>query len=240
MVLKNKKQTLRVKTLRAELPPPFKQLRDVDPDLGIIVRVDDRGAIAALTELSGLAILGRLREAIHEAYWWFLDVDCLGWVITARQLPTGDVEVFADDREHHNTLKTHSALETVFLERLTRETYTYGVSVVGLGVRDLPKLGGEDVQGALVQQVFDWNVPRIASLSHHKCISSVEIRPTNRGNPICIVNLTLPGIANDFIRKGIQWNSTWYPCNKYIREWSLFQCSNCFAFGHTSITCTQE
>ncbi|KAL8797970.1 MAG: hypothetical protein Q9182_007062 [Xanthomendoza sp. 2 TL-2023] len=240
MVLKNKKQTPRIKALRTELPQPPKEHHQVDLGLNILVRVDDRGAIAALAELSGPAILGRIREAIHEAHWWFLNDDCVGWVIAAKQLPTGDVEVVADDLEHHDTLKTHSAWQTAFMERLTRETYTYGITVVGLEVSQLPKFGGEDLQSALIQQLFRWNVSRISSLHHHNCILSVEIRPTNHGKPIYIVNLTLPGIANELISKGIQWNSTWYPCKKYIREWSLFQCSECFLFGHTSTICTEE
>ncbi|KAL8681890.1 MAG: hypothetical protein Q9186_002047 [Xanthomendoza sp. 1 TL-2023] len=239
MAHKRNKHTLRIKALRIELPPPFNEGRDVDPDLGIVVRVDDRGIVAGLRELSGLIILRKIREAIHEAHWWFLDGECMGWVIAARQLPDGDVEVFADNLEHRNTLKTHSAWETVFLERLTQETYTYGVSVVGLKVDQLQGLNGEDAQGPLIQQLFEWNVSRIAPLKHPKSILVVEIRPTNRGNPICIVTLTLPEIANGLIKNGIRWNSTWYPCNKYIREWSLFQCSDCFLFGHTSIICTQ-
>ncbi|KAI4111247.1 MAG: hypothetical protein LQ339_000708 [Xanthoria mediterranea] len=200
----------RIKSFRDELPPPFNELDDVDPNLAIFVPVEDSGAVAVLRELEGSRALHKLREAIHEAHWWFGEEGTVGWVIALRQLPGGDLEIFADTVQHRNVLQKHSAWETVFLDNLVEESRRYGVSPRGLSVASVPKFPNDDQKTLLIQQLYDWNKSRIDRLGVLEDVLSIEVRETNRGNPMVVVNLAQPEIANEFIAKGIQWGETTY------------------------------
>lgn len=229
----------RANAFRAELPRPFNERHDVDPSLAIFVPIDDGGAVAALRDLAANRILDKVREAMHEAHWWFMEDGFVGWVIAVRQLPSGDLEVFTGTGEHRNVLQEYTVWETVFLERLKQESCRYGVSPVGLGPSQVSKHLDGDRRALYIQQLFDWNKSRIRQLKCIEDILSIEARPTNYGNPIVVVNLAKPGIANEFIKRGIQWGETQYQGRKYVREWSLYQCEECWSFGHTSVSCTQ-
>ena len=233
------KRARRIKSFRDELPPPFNELDDVDPNLAIFVPVEDSGAVAVLRELEGSRALHKLREAIHEAHWWFGEDGTVGWVIALRQLPGGDLEVFADTAQHRDVLQKHSAWETVFLDNLVEESRRYGVSPRGLSVASLPKFPNDEQRTLLIQQLYDWNKSRIVRLGALEDVLSIEVRETNRGNPMVVVNLAQPEIANEFIAKGIQWGETTYVGRKYCEDWSLLQCEDCHSFGHTSISCTK-
>lgn len=229
----------RIKSFRDELPPPFNELDDVDPNLAIFVPVEDSGAVAVLRELEGSRALHKLREAIHEAHWWFGEEGTVGWVIALRQLPGGDLEIFADTVQHRNVLQKHSAWETVFLDNLVEESRRYGVSPRGLSVASVPKFPNDDQKTLLIQQLYDWNKSRIDRLGVLEDVLSIEVRETNRGNPMVVVNLAQPEIANEFIAKGIQWGETTYVGRKFCEDWSLLQCEDCHSFGHTSVSCTE-
>ncbi|KAL8749493.1 MAG: hypothetical protein Q9199_007649 [Rusavskia elegans] len=233
------KRARRIKSFRDELPPPFNEYDNIDPNLAIFVPVEDSRAVTVLRELEGSRILHKLREAIHEAHWWFGEDGFVGWVIAVRQLPGGDLEVFTNTAQHRNVLQEHSAWETVFLDKLVEESCRYGVSPLGLSVASVPKFPSDDERTLLIQQLFDWNISRIDRLGVVEDIHSIEVRPTNRGNPIVVVNLAQPETANEFIAKGIQWGETTYSGRKYIKEWSLLQCEDCHMFGHTSVSCTE-
>ncbi|KAI4265547.1 MAG: hypothetical protein L6R38_009340 [Xanthoria sp. 2 TBL-2021] len=233
------KRARRIKSFRDELPPPFNEHDNIDPNLAIFVPVDDSRAVTVLRELEGSRTLYKLREAIHEAHWWFGEDGFVGWVIAVRQLPGGDLEVFTETAQHRNVLQEHSAWETVFLDKLVEESCRYGVSPLGLGVASVPKFPSDDERTQLIQQLFDWNISRIDRLGVVEDILSIEVRPTSRGNPIVVVNLAQPETANEFIAKGIQWGETTYSGRKYIKEWSLMQCEDCHMFGHTSVSCTE-
>ncbi|KAL8725569.1 MAG: hypothetical protein Q9166_007271 [cf. Caloplaca sp. 2 TL-2023] len=196
------KHVRRMRAFRAELPAPFDERRDVDPDLSIFVAIDDHGVVNHLRDLSASSILKKIREAMHEAHWWFMEEGFVGWVIAVRQLPAGDLELFTNTAEHRETLMEYSAWETVLLERLTQESSRYGVWLAGLGVSQLPNLQNEEAHATLIQQLLEWNKPRIRLLNHTEDIISVEVRPTNYGNPICVVNLARPEIANEIIKRG--------------------------------------
>ncbi|KAL8767747.1 MAG: hypothetical protein Q9209_005833 [Squamulea sp. 1 TL-2023] len=228
----------RIKAFCVELPLPFSARRDVDPELAILVAFCDDGAVAVLRVLTGDKVLNKLRKALHEAYWWFLEAGFVGWVIAARQLPRGDVEVFVDNIKHHNAVQEYTAWQSTFVERLTQESCCYGVSTVGLGVSQLSNLHDEDERTALIQRLFYWNKSRIVRLNRVEDILSVEIRTTIYKSPMVVVNLALPEIANQLIQKGILWNEIEFPCRKHARESSLFQCEECHSFGHTSNSCT--
>ncbi|KAL8657007.1 MAG: hypothetical protein Q9226_002349 [Calogaya cf. arnoldii] len=232
----DKKRSRRIDAFRAELPRPFNERHDVDPTLAIFVPIDDGGAMAVLRDLPADRILEKLREAVHETHWWFMEDGFVAWIIAVRQLPGGDVEVFADTAEHRDLLQKHSAWEVVFLERLKQESCRYGVSPLGLRPSVIPK---HHDGRALIQQFFDWNQPRMLYLRRIEDIISIETRPTNYGRPIVVVNFSTPWIANEFINRGIQWGATEYQGRRYVREWSLFQCEECWSFGHTSVSCTQ-
>lgn len=235
----NNKRARRTKSFRNELPPPFNELDIVDPNLAIFVPMEDSGAVAVLRELEGSRALHKLREAIHEAHWWFGEDVTVGWVIALRQLPGGDLEVFADTAQHRNVLQKNSAWETVFLDNLVEESRRYGVSPRGLSVTSLPKFPNDEQRTLLIQQLYDWNKSRIGRLGALEEILSIEVRETNRGKPIVVVNLAQPEIANEFVAKGIQWGETTYVGRKYCEDWSLLQCEDCHSFGHTSISCTE-
>ncbi|KAL8851736.1 MAG: hypothetical protein Q9221_003346 [Calogaya cf. arnoldii] len=183
----DKKRSRRIDAFRAELPRPFNERRDIDPTLAIFVPVDDGGAVAVLRDLPADRILEKLREAVHETQWWFMEDGFVAWIIAVRQLPGGDIEVFVDTAEHRDLLQEHSAWEVVFMERLKQESCR-----------------------ALIQQFFDWNQPRMLYLRRIEDIVSIETRPTNYGRPIVVVNFSTPGIANEFINKWIQWGATEY------------------------------
>ncbi|KAI4225894.1 MAG: hypothetical protein L6R36_003564 [Xanthoria steineri] len=206
----NNKRARRTKSFRNELPPPFNELDIVDPNLAIFVPMEDSGAVAVLRELEGSRALHKLREAIHEAHWWFGEDVTVGWVIALRQLPGGDLEVFADTAQHRNVLQKNSAWETVFLDNLVEESRRYGVSPRGLSVTSLPKFPNDEQRTLLIQQLYDWNKSRIGRLGALEEILSIEVRETNRGKPIVVVNLAQPEIANEFVAKGIQWGETTY------------------------------
>ncbi|KAI4225673.1 MAG: hypothetical protein LQ349_007020 [Xanthoria aureola] len=233
------KRARRIKSFRDELPPPFNELDDVDPNLAIFIPVEDSGAVAVLRELEGSRALHKLREAIHEAHWWFGEDGTVGWVIALRQLPGGDLEVFADNAQHRDALQKNSAWETVFLDNLVEEIRRCGVSPRGLSVASVPKFPSDDQKTLLIQQLYDWNKSRIIRLGALEAVLSIEVRETNRGNPIVVVNLAQPEVANEFIAKGIQWGESTYVGRKYYEDWSLLQCEDCHSFGHTSISCTE-
>ncbi|KAL8996133.1 MAG: hypothetical protein Q9169_004280 [Polycauliona sp. 2 TL-2023] len=233
------KRARRIDAFRAELPRPFNQRRDVDPSLAIFMPMDDGGVVAVLRDLTADRILDKIREAMHEAHWWFMEDGFVGWVIAVTQLPGGDLEVFPDTKEHRDVLQEYPAWETIFLERLKLDSRRYGVSPVDLGILHVPTHQEEGRKALLTQQLFDWNKRRIQRLKRIEDILSVEVRPTNYGTPIAIVNLATPELANEFIKRGIKWGEERYRGRKYIQEWSLFQCEQCWSFGHTSVSCTQ-
>ena len=234
------KRARRIKAFRDELPPPFNKYTNIDPGLAISVPVNDPKPAAILRELGAIRLLHKVREALHEAHWWFGEDGFISWVIAVRQLPAGHLEVFTDSAHHHDVLVEHSAWQTVFLEKLVEESCTYGVSVVGLPAASVRKFPQDDVRKQrLVQQLFDWNRSRIRSLQGTQGVLSIEIRRTNRGNAIVVVNLAQPAIANEFISTGIQWDGTTYSGRKYIKEWSMLQCEDCLGFGHQSVSCTE-
>ncbi|KAL8672666.1 MAG: hypothetical protein Q9168_002872 [Polycauliona sp. 1 TL-2023] len=231
-------RTRRIAAFRAELTHPFNQRHDIDPTLAISIPIEDGGVVAVLRDLTAESILSKIREALHEAHWWFMEPGFVSWVIAVRQLAGGDMEVFPDTKEHRDVLREYPAWEAVFLEGLKRESLRYGVSPFGLGILKIPH-HNEGRKTLLIQQLFDWNEPRIHHLKRIDDILSVEARPTNYGTPIAIMNLATPELANEFINKGIQWGERKYKGRKYVREWSLFQCEECWAFGHTAVSCTQ-
>ncbi|KAL9007195.1 MAG: hypothetical protein Q9180_009729, partial [Flavoplaca navasiana] len=154
----------RIKAFRHELPPPFKKYTNVDPGLAIFVPIDDPNTAAILREFEAIRLLHKVREALHEAHWWFGEDGFISWVIAVRQLPAGHLEVFTDSAHHRDRLVEHSAWQTGFLERLVDESCTYGVSVVGLPAASVRKFLKDDVrQQRLAQQLFDWNRSRIQS-----------------------------------------------------------------------------
>ncbi|KAI4241873.1 MAG: hypothetical protein L6R40_004272 [Gallowayella cf. fulva] len=238
MALKKDKHARRVRAFHAELPPPFNERHEVDPDVSIILPINDDGAVSYLRELSAPTILRKIRNAMHEAHWWYLEDEIGDWVMAVRQLAGGDLETFPDTAEHLDVLRTHCAWQTVFLEGILQESRRYGISVFGLDVTHLHGLQYENGQATLIRQFFDQNAS-CSVLTRPDDIQSIRIRHTNRGKPICVINLIHPGTANELIRSGAHWESVWYPCRKYIRDWSLYQCSKCQSFGHKSARCTQ-
>ncbi|KAI4242753.1 MAG: hypothetical protein L6R42_010913, partial [Xanthoria sp. 1 TBL-2021] len=208
--------------------------------LAIFVPIDDAGAVAVLRDLAANRILDKVREAMHEAHWWFMEDGFVGWVIAVRQLPSGDIEVFTDTGGHRDVLQEYTVWETVFLERLKQESCRYGVSPVGLGPSQVSKHLDGDRRALYIQQLFDWNKSRIRQLKCIEDIISVEARPTNYGNPIVVVNLAKPGIANEFIKRGIQWGETEYQGQYHCKSIDL-ECVNCGG-PHTATTkdCPQK
>ncbi|KAI4277241.1 MAG: hypothetical protein LQ337_001922 [Flavoplaca oasis] len=210
------------KTVHTQLPTQFNKRGDDDPKFTITVPIDENEAVAVLKDLSAVAIRKKVREAVHEALWWFLEPGFIGWVIAVRHVPGRDLEVFVDTPEHHDTLSRYAAWKTGFRDGLLQRTYGYGVSPVGLAVSQVPDLHTESGRTSLVQALFDANRARICKLKSIADIVSIEVRPTNYGKGIVIVNLAQRDLADELIKKGIQWGEDSYPVKKYIREWSLF------------------
>ncbi|KAL8886378.1 MAG: hypothetical protein Q9215_005906 [Flavoplaca cf. flavocitrina] len=227
------------KAVHTQLPTQSKKRGDDDPKFTITVPIDENEAVAVLKDLSAVEIRKKVREAVHEALWWFLEPGFISWVISVRHVPGRDLEVFVDTPEHHDMLSRYAAWKMGFRDSLLQRTYGYGVSPVGLAIRQVPDLHTESGRTSLVQALFDANRTQIRKLKRIADIVSIEVRPTNHGNGIIIVNLAQPDLADELIKKGIQWGEETYPVKKYIREWSLFQCERCHKFGHSAASCTK-
>lgn len=86
-------------------------------------------------------------------------------------------------------------------------------------------------------QLFAENRSTLETLTDRSLILSVEIQQKENNESVLVVNFKSAQMADEAIRKGMQWRSRHYKCLKF-NQWSdMRQCIRCNAYGHLATIC---
>ena len=215
-----------------------------------VLRLFDQRVIQSLRIVDEERLLGDLYNVLKNDELRVHAYPKRRWFSDAKQLESGDVEVFVDRQVIPNMKLVNGntswgrALQDHLLSRLT----TYDVRMDDVRVGSM-ELGDGDIKIKVLAELVGSNASRLHySIDKPEDIPEIRwlgTRFTKRLQSSAILTFSDATQANQVIAKGLHWDDVHHHCMKARKPLKLKQCTRCQQFGHIrkqcpySVTCSR-
>lgn len=208
-----------------------------------LVKVPDKGSVERFKGMEPQKILQEVNMAIKEDA--NVPKDPPGklaqpsypegtWVLLLKHLRSRDFELHTGKVEDVEILRRSSEWVKVFGVAAKVFEDTYGVLVYFIRPKSMT-LGSPSKDAKIARQIDAHNAQKISLLNRPEAIKVIGWLRKDRHeqtNTSIKIEFDLPELANEVIRKGLNWDGQPYPVEQYIHNGNSRQCYNCQAYRH--------
>ena len=156
-----------------------------------------------------------------------------------RQLRSGDFEVHTEKFEHVRILQAATQWVSVFGANARVRINTYRVLVHSIRPKGLD-LGNPSKVAKVADLIFNINRTKLGLFTKLESITYIGwLKSDITGLKSTSIKLEFdtPELANEVIRKGLNWDGRPHSVKRYVTQSKIVQCFNCQSYGRTGNRC---
>ncbi len=226
--------------------PPGNEGAAAASDFRLVIKLSDKGIITWLRGIEPQTILKETNKAI-QADKEILEEHLPIVVQGLKQLRSGDFEVHTEKVEHVEILQAATDWVIVFGAITRVQISTYGVLVHLIHPKSLD-LGNLSKVAKVANLVYNINRTKLFLFTRPEAITYIGWL---KADIIGLKSLSIkmefdnPDMANEAIRKGLNWDGQLHSVERYVSQSKIMQCFNCQSYGQirnwclSTITCAK-
>ena len=218
--------------------PPGNEDAAAASDYKLVVKLSDKGVVARFRGLEPQLILKETNDAIRMDK-RILEEHLPIVVQGLKQLRSGDFEVHTEKVDHVRILQAATHWVSVFGENARVHINTYGVLVHSIRPKSLD-LGNPSKVAKVADLIFNINRAKLSLFTKQESTTYIGWLKSDiigLKSTSIKVEFDTPELANEVIRKGLNWDGQPHSVERYVTQSKIMQCFNCQSYGHIRNRC---
>ena len=218
--------------------PPGNEDAAAASDYKLVVKLSDKGVVARLRGLEPQQILKEANDAIRVDK-GILEEHLPIVVQGLKQLRSGDFEVHTEKLEHVRILQAATHWVSVFGANARVHINTYGVLVHSIRPKSLDLDNPSEV-AKVADLIFNINRTKLSLFTKLESITYIGWLKSDiigLKSTSIKVEFDTPELANEVIRKGLDWDGQAHSVERYVTQSKTMQCFICQSYGRIGSQC---
>ena len=207
-------------------------------DYKLVVKLSDKGVVARFRGSEPQLILKETNDTIRMDK-GILEENLPIVVQGLKPLRSGDFEVHTEKVDHVRILQAATHWVSVFGANARVHINTYGALVHSICPKS-PDLGNPSKVAKVADLIFNINRAKLSLFTKPESITYIGWLKSDiiRLKSTSIkVEFDTPELANEVIRKGLNWDGQPHLVERYVTQSKIMQCFNCQSCGHIGNRC---